>query len=61
MIFLELGKKFTNNESGAVTVDWVALTAVLVVIGGATLVTINSHIEGLAQEIGTHVEDQALG
>ncbi len=30
-------KKYTRDESGAVTVDWVVLTAALVIIGGLVI------------------------
>ena len=30
-------KKYTKDESGAVTVDWVVLTAALVIIGGLVI------------------------
>ena len=31
---LKLFKRFKNDESGAVTVDWVVLTAAIVALGG---------------------------
>lgn len=37
-------KKFVNDEAGAVTVDWVVLTAAMVVIGGSLVGAVNSGI-----------------
>mgnify|MGYP000480572023 CR=1 FL=1 len=46
-------RRWARAEDGAVTVDWVVLTATLAVIGG-TIVTITS---GATENIGTQVGD----
>lgn len=45
-------KSFFQAEDGAVTVDWVVLTAAVVALGGAAIVS----IEGASGSVGTAVE-----
>ncbi|MEJ1992963.1 MAG: hypothetical protein P8X50_15080 [Maritimibacter sp.] len=47
--------KFFNDESGAVTVDWVVLTAAVVGLGVAVLVTVKGGAETMAQNISTEL------
>lgn len=54
-------KSLCGDESGAVTVDWVVLTATLVVIAGATALAVNEQTQGLAGEIETYLTDTELG
>ena len=42
---------FLSNESGAVTVDWVVLTAGLVGLGLATLTVVSSGVEDLSNDV----------
>ena len=45
-------RRFADNESGAVTVDWVALTAGVIVVGLAIVYYImGDGVEGLADKI----------
>ena len=44
-------KNFVASESGAVTVDWVVLTAAMVGLGMATLMVVSNGVEGLAGSI----------
>ena len=44
-------KNFRNDEDGAVTVDFVVLTAAIVVLGLAVGSAISTGAEGLANEI----------
>ncbi len=46
---------FLNDESGAVTVDWVVLTAAIVGLGIAVLTTISSSVEDVANTIDTQL------
>lgn len=48
---MKLSTKFTNDESGAVTVDWVVLTAAIVIIGIAVIITITAGLENAASGI----------
>ena len=44
-------KTFAKSESGAVTVDWVVLTAALVGLGLAVMAVVSGGIEDLTGEI----------
>ncbi len=48
-------KNFANDESGAVTVDWVVLTAAVVGLGFAVLTAAQSGMGTLATAISTEV------
>ena len=48
MKLLNLFKTFKNDESGAVTVDWVVLTAAIVGLGLVVMTTVGGGIEQLA-------------
>ncbi|MFN4058943.1 MAG: hypothetical protein ACK4HW_12305 [Roseinatronobacter sp.] len=45
-------KAFAANESGAVTVDWVVLTAAIVGLGIAVIASVRTGTQGLATNIG---------
>lgn len=51
MNFLKLAKKFQRDENGAVTVDWVVLTAAVVGLGVAVLTVVSGGVSNLAGEI----------
>ena len=46
-------KNFVTSESGAVTVDWVVLTAAMVGLGFATIMLVSNGVEGLSENINT--------
>jgi Flp pilus assembly pilin Flp len=46
-------KSFAKSESGAVTVDWVVLTAALVGLGIAAMAVVSNGIEDLSTDIST--------
>ncbi|WP_294608446.1 Flp family type IVb pilin [uncultured Roseovarius sp.] len=48
-------KQFTKEEDGAVTVDWVVLTAAVVGLGVAGVASVNTGITGLAGSISTEL------
>ena len=55
-------KNFAANESGAVTVDWVVLTAAIVGLGLAVMAVVSGGIEDLSDDIndglaGLQLED----
>lgn len=52
---LKRGGGFLRDESGAVTVDWVVLTAALVGLGVAVLTTVSGGATDLAGDINTNV------
>ena len=45
-------KNFRKNEDGAVTVDWVVLTAAVVALGGAAYTSIQSGATTLTENVG---------
>ncbi|WP_071676137.1 pilus assembly protein [Nioella nitratireducens] len=49
-------KTFLNSESGAVTVDWVVLTAAIVGLGLAVMAVVSSGVENLSGDIQTQLE-----
>jgi Flp pilus assembly pilin Flp len=53
-------KNFSKEEDGAVTVDWVVLTAAVVGLGIAGVSTVSTGIEGLASNIGTELSDSSV-
>ena len=51
MKFFKMFKKFNDDESGAVTVDWVVLTAAIVGLGMVVMTTVGGGITGLGDAI----------
>ena len=51
-------KNFAADESGAVTVDWVVLTAAIVGLGVAMIGTISTAVNGLGDRIAAEVDGQ---
>ena len=49
-------KTFLNSESGAVTVDWVVLTAALVGLGLAVMAVVSAGVQDLSGDIQTQLE-----
>ncbi|KEO53962.1 hypothetical protein [Thioclava indica] len=54
MKFFKL-KKFHNEEDGAVTVDWVVLTAAVVGLGAAALTLVSKKTGVLTTNIGSYL------
>ena len=52
-------KKFRKDENGAVTVDWVVLTAAVVALAGAAYTSIESGAKNLTSSTGTFIEGKA--
>ena len=46
---------FLKDESGAVTVDWVVLTAAIVGLGIAVLTTVEGGTNALATKVSSHM------
>jgi Flp pilus assembly pilin Flp len=53
MKLFKLAKTFKNDESGAVTVDWVVLTAALVGLGLAVITVVSGGLSTAANSINT--------
>jgi len=60
MKLLNLFKAFKSDESGAVTVDWVVLTAAIVGLGMVVMTTVGGGIESLGGEIVTDLTNQSI-
>jgi len=53
--------KFFNDESGAVTVDWVVLTAAIVGLGMVVMTTIGGGITELSGKVATDIGGRTSG
>lgn len=53
-------KNFCNDEDGAVTVDWVVLTAAIVLLGAAIAATVRTGAADLAGDIQTSLTDSEV-
>ncbi|MDG1802873.1 MAG: hypothetical protein P8H53_10320 [Paracoccaceae bacterium] len=54
-------KNFKNDEDGAVTVDWVVLTAAIVGLGIAVLTSVQGGTTALADKISSELSTMSLG
>ena len=61
MKLLSIFKGFKSDESGAVTVDWVVLTAAIVGLGMVVMNTVGGGIESLGDSVVTDLEGRAAG
>ena len=52
--------KFRRDEDGAVTVDWVVLTAAIVGLGIAILATVSAGVGDLAGAIDTELSGMSI-
>jgi Flp pilus assembly pilin Flp len=59
MKLFKLAKNFKNDESGAVTVDWVVLTAALVGLGIAVVTLVAGGLNSAANSIDADLESAA--
>ncbi len=57
---MKLFTNFKNDESGAVTVDWVVLTAAIVGLGIAVLAAVSNGVENLSGDIDTQMSGQGV-
>ena len=51
-------KNFRKDEDGAVTVDWVVLTAAVVALAGAAYTSIDSGASTLSENTETFIENE---
>ncbi|WP_375260963.1 Flp family type IVb pilin [Palleronia sp.] len=60
MKFLKIAKTFRNDEDGAVTVDWVVLTAAIVGLGIAVLAAVQGGLttatDNLTKNLGSNAD-----
>lgn len=55
MKLINLAKEFCKSEDGAVTVDWVVLTAAVVILGILALNFVRSGVGSAANEINSYL------
>ena len=60
MKMFKIAKKFNNDEDGAVTVDWVVLTAAVVGLGIAALAAVKKGTGTLTSKISSHLSTQSI-
>ncbi|MBT8418595.1 MAG: hypothetical protein KJO42_14250 [Silicimonas sp.] len=58
---MKLFNAFLKDESGAVTVDWVVLTAAIVGLGLAVLTSVSGGTTSLANKVSSHMASQSVG
>jgi Flp pilus assembly pilin Flp len=56
----KLAKNFKRDEDGAVTVDWVVLTAAIVGLGIAVLTSVSGGTTSLANKISSNLASQTV-
>ena len=61
MTLLNILKSFKNDEAGAVTVDWVVLTAAIVGLGIVVMTTVGGGIETLSVATKAKIIEQKAG
>ena len=61
MEFFKIIKRFDKDEDGAVTVDWVVLTAAIVGLAVAVLASVRTGTATLATNISTAISETAVG
>ena len=60
MKLFNLIKRFERDEDGAVTVDWVVLSAAVVGLGVAAVSTVGDGVNSLASDIATAIADKSV-
>ncbi len=53
--------KFLRSDSGAVTVDWVVLTAAIVALAGAAYTSIQTSSGGVGNSVGEYLTSVEVG
>ncbi len=61
MEFFKITKRFKKDEDGAVTVDWVVLTAAIVGLGVAVIASVRSATTELGVRISEEIGNQMVG
>ena len=59
MTLLSVFRTFFRDESGAVTVDWVVLTAAIVGLAIVVITTLEDPLKNAATAIGDEITEQA--
>ncbi len=53
--------RYVRNDEGAVTVDWIALVAVIVMLGMAAGFSVSSSVPELANNMSTFLSSSPVG
>jgi len=53
-------RTFRDNECGAITVDWVVLTALVAALCGLVIVALTEATGGLGSSVGTHLSEKTF-
>ena len=61
MKLFKLAKNFNDDEDGAVTVDWVVLTAAVIGLGVAALAAVKKGTGNLTTKINNYLSRQTVG
>ncbi len=61
MEFFKITKRFKDDEDGAVTVDWVVLTAAIVGLGVAVIGSVRTATTSLGERISQEIDAQVVG
>jgi Flp pilus assembly pilin Flp len=60
MTFTSMIKTFAADESGAVTVDWVVLTAAIVGLGLAVITSVRTGVTALGSDISNSLSSASV-
>jgi Flp pilus assembly pilin Flp len=60
MKLFAIARQFKNDESGAVTVDWVVLTAAIVGLGIAVVATVRGGVNDMGTTIDTSLSSATV-
>ena len=60
MEFFKLARRFKRDEDGAVTVDWVVLTAAIVGLGIAVLTSVRASTKTVTDAISTQLSGTTI-
>ena len=61
MKLMNIFKSFKNDDSGAVTVDWVVLTAAIVGLGLVVMTSVGGGITDLSGDVSTGLKAATTG
>ena len=61
MKLMNIFKSFKNDDSGAVTVDWVVLTAAIVGLGLVVMTSVGGGVKDLASDLEIGLKASATG
>ncbi|NNE50957.1 MAG: hypothetical protein HKN30_00965 [Sulfitobacter sp.] len=58
---LRIFRRFHRDEDGAVTVDWVVLTAAVCALAGVTYISAKDSSDSLANQTGSFLSSRPVG